>query len=69
MTLRTECSKVYHSSHFSVLTKETLAYVGRFSIGGLDESETVLKVAKVGPNVAFLTKAKIGFARFQDGKQ
>jgi len=51
-----------------VLTKE-LQYVGRFEISGLEDGEEIIKMSKIGPNVGLITKTKIGFARFIDGKQ
>jgi hypothetical protein len=52
----------------SVLTKD-MQYVARLKISGVEESEKVEKIAKVANNIAFMTRAKIGFARITYGKQ
>jgi len=33
-----------------------LQYVGRFSIGGIQDGEEIVKIGKVGPNIAFMTR-------------
>jgi hypothetical protein len=33
-----------------------LQYVGRFSLGGIQDGEEIVKIGKVGPNIAFMTR-------------
>ena len=37
-------------------------------MNGIEEGEEIIKISKLGINIAFFTKSKIGFARFLDAK-
>lgn len=42
--------------------------MGRFQMKGIEEGEEIIKISKVGLNIGFFTKSKIGFAKFIDPK-